>query len=199
MCWGQVRVLCFPVLVGSLKWFLQCLIQLEWISSFLLLSGNEIISHGRSGKTTWNKATFYCPESVSAAEDVDNEDHNDGGPYTKDMSRLREEALRWGLGIILTTDEVKCTSTLVNPTPHHCSWLTRRWMESSLGSFHEVASQVAWWEGISALSGLWLSVLAKINPDCPWKVSIPELLLLSSCLSFQSWFLEQVVGLISGL
>lgn len=92
---------------------------------------------------------FYCPGSVSAAEDVENENQNGGGPCTQDMSGLREKDLSCGLGIILATDVIKCMSTLVNPTPSHCTWLTRRWMDSSLGSFHEVASQVAWWEGTS--------------------------------------------------
>lgn len=66
-----------------------------------------------------------------------------------------------------------------------------RWKGSSLGSFHEVASQVHGGKGflgdlICALSGLWLSVSTNINPDCPWKVRILELLPLRSCLCFQT-------------
>lgn len=48
---------------------------------------------GGLGRQLEIRQHLYCPESVSAAEDVENEDQNGGGPYTQDMSGLREEAL----------------------------------------------------------------------------------------------------------
>lgn len=34
---------------------------------------------------------FYCPESLSTAEDVENENQKCGGPHTQDMSGLRRK------------------------------------------------------------------------------------------------------------
>lgn len=82
---------------ASLSWWDHlndfCSLWFSWNKYHLSSCNQEMKSlvMGGLGRQPEINQHFYCPESLSTAEDVENENQNCGGPYTQDMSGLRRK------------------------------------------------------------------------------------------------------------